>query len=336
MEAPESYESAAEPKPPVSEHRRNPWGAALLSLIAPGTGQLYAGRPGRAFSALLAAVASRLLLLLVVFQVAAHPLNIILWGILLAVVLVALPVAAAIAAARASRPYQLQPYNRWFIYLAFGFTCRIAMFLAGAAPLGHFVIEAFRNPTGSMEPTLLVGDFFYVDRTPAAGTSIGREDIVTYRAIEEPSIKIIKRIVGLPGDTLAMVSGTLFRNGDRVAESYVKHTDTGKSEDELQRAKMRAWQIRSLVGDSTGYAPDLQTWGPVVVPEKSYFALGDNREASYDSRYYGFIPAENIVGQLQMIYWSYDRSSFRPLPFLSAVRWERLGRTFRGMDHRGH
>jgi signal peptidase I len=86
---------------------------------------------------------------------------------------------------------------------------------------------------------------------------------------------------------------------------------------------MREWQVAHLVGHSGHYAPDLQNWGPLVVPPDSFFALGDNRDASYDCRYYGFIPSSNVIGRASVIYWSFDPGSAGSLG--SRVRWERIG-----------
>ena len=96
----------------------------------------------------------------------------------------------------------------------------------------------------------------------------------------------------------------------------------------MQRAKMKVWQTQHLAASTPEYAPDLQTWGPVVVPPDSFFALGDNRDASYDSRYYGFVPFENIVGTPSVIYFSFEPRS--PEPFLGRVRWRRIGRRVDG------
>jgi signal peptidase I len=88
---------------------------------------------------------------------------------------------------------------------------------------------------------------------------------------------------------------------------------------------MREWQLPHLVNrDPATYQPDLQDWGPVVVPRDSFFMMGDNRDSSYDGRYWGFLPRQNVRGRPLVVYFSYDPSSWRALPFLTAVRWSRL------------
>lgn len=117
----------------------------------------------------------------------------------------------------------------------------------------------------------------------------------------------------------------LIRNGRRIAEPYVTAPDLAQTGAADIRQKMRVWQLQHYVGsDPAHYAPDLHNWGPLVVPPDSLFLLGDNRDASYDGRYYGFVPRENLLGRPFVVYYSYDDDSWRSLPFVTAVRWHRL------------
>jgi signal peptidase I len=203
--------------------------------------------------------------------------------------------------------------------------------------LRTFLVEAFRIPSGSMENTLLIGDFLFVNkalygaevplihsRLPAVREP-KRDDILVFDSVEEEGLKVVKRLIGMPGDTLSMENGELFRNGERVNEPYAVHSDPTRSEDPIQRAKMREWQLPHLVHRNPAtYQPDLQEWGPIVVPPDSFFMMGDNRDSSYDGRYWGFLPRKNVRGKPLVVYFSYDPSSWRALPFLTAVRWGRL------------
>jgi signal peptidase I len=142
---------------------------------------------------------------------------------------------------------------------------------------------------------------------------------------ETPDLNVVKRLMGMPGDTLAMKNGEVYRNGLRLDEPYARHDDPTLSVDPLQRSRMREWQLPHLVNvDTANYMPDLHDWGPIVVPPGSLFVMGDNRDSSYDGRYWGFLPRGNIEGRPLIIYYSYDPGSWKPLPFLSAVRWGRL------------
>lgn len=203
--------------------------------------------------------------------------------------------------------------------------------------LRTFLVEAFRIPSGSMENTLLIGDFLFVNKAlygaevPLIGARLPavrephRNDILVFDSVEDKGLKVVKRLIGMPGDTLSMENGELFRNGGRINEPYAVRSDPTRSEDPIQRAKMREWQLPHLVNrDEATYQPDLQEWGPIVVPPDSFFMMGDNRDSSYDGRYWGFLPRANVRGRPLVVYFSYDPSSWRALPFLTAVRWRRL------------
>jgi signal peptidase I len=192
--------------------------------------------------------------------------------------------------------------------------------------LRTFLVEAFRIPSGSMENTLLIGDFLFVNkalygaevpfihkRLPAVREP-HRNDILVFDSVEEEGLKVVKRLIGMPGDTLSMEAGQLYRNGQRVDEPYVLHGDPHRSEDPVQRAKMREWQVPHLVQhDTASYQPDLQDWGPIVVPPDSFFMM-----------YWGFLPRGNVRGRPLIVYFSYDQNSWKSLPFLTAVRWGRI------------
>lgn len=202
--------------------------------------------------------------------------------------------------------------------------------------LRTFLVEAFRIPSGSMERTLLVGDFLFVTKflygaeVPLINKRLPKvrdprlDDVVVFDSVEE-DLKVVKRLVGMPGDTIGMERGVLVRNGQAVDEPWAQHVNPSATADPFQRERMRRWQIPYLVNrDSGTYYPDLQDWGPIVVPEGYYFMMGDNRDDSYDGRYWGFLPKENVRGRPWFVYFSYDANSYKPLPFFTAVRWGRI------------
>src|SRR3990167_1595030 len=224
-----------------------------------------------------------------------------------------------------------------FVHWAWEWVKSIAFALVVWLFLRTFLVQAFRIPSGSMENTLLVGDFLFVNkllygaevpvlhkRLPAVREP-RRGDVVIFDSVEEADLKVVKRLVGVPGDTLAMESGQLIRNGQPVDEPWARHGNPGAYADAFYRAKMRRWQVEHLVGaDSASYNPDLQDWGPIEVPPGHFFMMGDNRDDSYDGRYWGFLPRENVRGRPLVVYFSFDPSSWKPLPFFSAVRWAAL------------
>jgi len=206
--------------------------------------------------------------------------------------------------------------------------------------LRTFLFEAFRIPSGSMERTLLVGDFLFVNKA-IYGAEVPllhwhlpayreprRGDIVIFDSVEpeRDGMKIVKRLIGVPGDTIEMRAGIIYRNGVAVEEPYAVRGDVALSESPDAREQMRNWQVRHLAGRSPeGYWPDLNDWGPIMVPGDSLFVMGDNRDSSYDGRYWGLLPRQNVRGTPMFVYYSYDRDGGRSLPFLTAIRWSRIG-----------
>jgi len=196
------------------------------------------------------------------------------------------------------------------------------------------LVEAFRIPSGSMENTLLIGDFLFVNKTlygaeiPLTNKHLPpvrepkRLDIVVFRSVEDPNTNVVKRVIGMPGDTLSMKDNVLHRNGQTVDEPYVIRTDPS-SDPEIP--SMRAWQLKYLAGiDASNYRPTLKNWGPIVIPRDSFMVMGDNRDNSYDSRYWGFLGRDRIRGRPLLIYYSYNKDGMLPLPFLTSIRWGRI------------
>jgi signal peptidase I len=202
--------------------------------------------------------------------------------------------------------------------------------------LRTLLIEAFRIPSSSMERTLLVGDFLFVNkalygaevplihaRLPAIrDPRLG--DIVVFDSKTEPGVKVVKRLVGMPGDTLQMKNAVLWRNGVAQSEPYVEHVD---SLTDTSAPEMRDWQVNYLLPgvNRVTYHPSRDNWGPLVVAPGQYFVMGDNRDNSYDSRYWGFIDRKVIRGRPLFVYYSFDHDSWRALPFITAIRWSRIG-----------
>lgn len=202
--------------------------------------------------------------------------------------------------------------------------------------LTTFVVQAYRIPSPSMERTLMVGDVLFVNkflygaklplidvRTPAFREP-RRDDIVVFLSPIEDSM-LVKRLIGTPGDTVEMRSGALYRNGVALVEPWAQGTDPAAHAEESTRMGMRQRQLQHYIGpDPDGYLPDIHDWGPLVIPQDSLWMMGDNRDQSRDARFWGLVPRRNVRGTPVLIYYSWDPSSYKPLPFLSAVRWSRL------------
>ena len=173
-----------------------------------------------------------------------------------------------------------------------------------------FIVEAFKIPSSSMENTLLIGDhilvnrFIYGVKMPFTGYKIipvkepKRGDVVVFKFPPNPKIYFIKRCIGTPGDTLKMINKVLYVNGRKVIEPFVIHKDPN-----ICGRNRVSLVCRTRFGSR-------DNWGPVVVPKGKYFMMGDNRDNSYDSRYWGFVPEKNISGKAFIIYGSWTWSPF--------------------------
>jgi signal peptidase I len=202
----------------------------------------------------------------------------------------------------ASWPESIQ----WFVEIVI-----IAIFIV------TFIAQAFQIPSESMENTLLIGDYLLVDKLHFGSASsagwilpyhkVRHGDIVVFHYPLDPSIHFVKRVIGIPGDHIRLIDKQLYVNGVAMVEPYVRHFRPHDSSpdvmfrDDFPRLDHAvdglngAWwlEMKKLVED-----------GQLIVPEGNYFVMGDNRDDSLDSRYWGFVPQENIVGRPLLIYWS--------------------------------
>jgi signal peptidase I len=205
------------------------------------------------------------------------------------------------------------------------------------AVIRTFFVEAFKIPSGSMENTLQVGDFLLVNKL-VYGAEVpfthrrlprlrdpARGDVIVFEFPEDPTKNFVKRLVGLPGDTIEMRDATLIRNGTVVQERYVEHTEPDIDPSPEDFSWQRDYVIRSGP-NAAGYHPSRNNWGPLVVPKGNYFVLGDNRDNSLDSRYWGFVADSLVKGRPFVIYYSYaPDSTDHSFAWLTHIRWTRLG-----------
>ena len=197
-----------------------------------------------------------------------------------------------------------------------------------------WVVQAFKIPTGSMENNLLIGDHLLVNKfvfSPSMASAeraimpereIKRGDVVVFKYPDEPERDFIKRVIGLPGETVELRNKKVFVDGRELDEPYVHFLEPASSSQEVTSFDVR------------------ERYGPVHVPVDQFFVMGDNRDNSQDSRYWGFLPRSYIKGKALMIYWSYESSSSDYVDgglgttisrlasvvthFFTKTRWERL------------
>jgi len=176
-----------------------------------------------------------------------------------------------------------------------------------------YVVQAFQIPSESMENTLLIGDYLLVDKLTYGGggpadhilpyRQIHRGDIIVFHYPVNPAQHFVKRVVGVPGDRIRLIRKRVFINGVPISEPYVRYfkQDSNLFRDDFPRLDLLDPGINA---DWWMQMPKLVEDGQLIVPEGHYFAMGDNRDDSSDSRYWGFVPRENIIGRPLLIYWS--------------------------------
>jgi signal peptidase I len=228
------------------------------------------------------------------------------------------------AAGKKAKMPLLVDYSRSF------FPVLIIVFL-----LRSFLFEPFRIPSGSLEPTLLTGDFILVNkfdygvRLPVVHKKMfgsgapQRGDIVVFRWPPNPSVDFIKRVVGVPGDRISYVNKELTINGQKIPlENLQKSTTYDELGREIQANEMQ----ENLLGiqHHVFINPDKTSrdFNDIVVPEGMYFMMGDNRDDSADSRYWGFVPDKNIVGKAVLVWMSWDKQN-------TSFRFNRIGKVIR-------
>ncbi len=229
-------------------------------------------------------------------------------------------------------------------------TVTIVLLLFGTTTL----VQAFVIPTGSMEDTLLIGDHLLVDKLayapggPVSGfllpyQSIDRGDIIVFRYPVDVTQTYVKRVVGIPGDRIKVVNKQVYRNDVKLNEPYTYF----KTEYIDSYRDNFPGEPNTRISDAAQEMLDKHRVNEeIVVPPGNYFAMGDNRDASWDSRYWGFVPRENIIGKPLIIYWSYESTTERLASstpsldhaldllqnFFTKTRWRRTFMLIHGYD----
>jgi signal peptidase I len=204
-------------------------------------------------------------------------------------------------------------------------TAIVALFLV------TFVVQAFKIPTGSMKSTLLIGDhllvnkFVYGVKPGLFGKLLpyrepGRGDVIVFKYPNDPGMAYVKRLIGMPGDTVEMTGRTVFINGEKLGENYnVKKDEDGDTIETIVNDPEKKYEVQYFNPDG-----NRARWGPYTVPEGHYFAMGDNRDNSQDSRYGFFVPRDYMLGQPLVIYWSFETARDEYLRTSPGERIERI------------
>jgi signal peptidase I len=250
-------------------------------------------------------------------------------------------VAAARAGKSGSRP---SGRRLWENFKSLAGTIAIFLFLRA------FLVEAYRIPSGSMIPSLLIGDWLFVNKlvygphVPFTSYNLpgyaepARGEVVVFESPpqpdeaaigNDPTPTLVKRLIAMGGDTIYSRDAVVYINGLAQRQGYASPEQEKGDPNEV--SDLFDWQKRvGLAISRFGPAPKQPThdnWGPFIVPPGHFFMMGDNRYASKDSRYWGFVPRRNVRGRPLFVYYSYvpGNESDRPLSFITDIRWRRIG-----------
>ena len=283
---------------------RRAWLAALLSMLGGALGQIYCGRLRRA---LMLWLMGGLLAAIVLMACISLPIGPIGLGVLLLCVVaykIFLPVDA-FRIARQSGAVPRKRYQRWWFYIL-AYLAFVACSNLAAYGMRAYLAEAFMVPGRAMSPTIQHRDRILVDRFSLDAENIRRGSVVVFRSEGAGSPLFAMRVVGLPGDVVELRNDRLWVNGVEADDPHA-------------------------VFDGP-FLPhvDVVDYGPLTVPDNTFFVLGDNRRRSFDSRFLGPIPSADFYGIARLIYWSRDHAFPNPEDISTAIpgpiRWDRIGR----------
>lgn len=276
---------------------RKPWIAGLLTFLSVGLGHVYAGEAKRG---ILLFLGQSILFLILSLLLLTSPLAILILFIGCAVGYLGFCIFDSIKIAQSNNTgYQLKKFNRWYVYLAYWIVAVVIVQPIAAAGYKEYIIQAYKIPAGSMLPTLKIGDMLLVNKQIYKTQNPKRGDIVVFEFPKNPSIDYIKRVIAVGGDTVEIKDKTLYLNGTKRKEVYVIATSD------------------KILSSATGPRDNL---GPITIPQNTIFLMGDNRDNSYDSRFWGTVDENKIKGKAICFYWSWDSEQSR-------IRWERIGKT---------
>lgn len=261
--------------------KRKPLLALVISLIQPCLGQVYNGQ-------LLKGVILYSIGIVIVFLISFTGLFFEFYGFIIGVVILIgffmFILVDAFINARRIKELKLKPYNRWYFYILL--ILIMSYIIEPLFQIETLGIKPFQMPSSSMSPTLIPGDYVVTNLKAYKSEKPRRGDIVAFIYPKDTSKHLIKRVIGLGGDKIEIKDKKLYLNDELYNDPYAFHADNV--------IVPRSVQPRD-------------NFGPVIVPKGSYFVLGDNRDRSADSRFWGYVSEENLKGQAAYIYWSNDK-----------------------------
>lgn len=281
----------------MTDKPRKSWIAGLLTFFTIGLGQLYSGKAKKGIVLYFLGQGTILAVFLPLIWLSPNTV-VFLLAVVCALGFLIFCILDAIRVSRRNKlTYELKKYNRWYVYVLV-LAVNLLLIQPGVeSAIKSDILQAYRIPSGAMKPTLQIGDHILADKYTYKKTEPKRGDIVIFPFPEDPSKDFIKRVVAVGGETIEIIEKQISINGEIIEEPFVIHTDSN-----IFRDKKRP----------------RDNFGPVKVPDDSLFVMGDNRDHSYDSRFWGFVKKASVKGKAASIYWSWDKDS-------SSVRWNRIG-----------
>lgn len=278
---------------------RKPWLSVLLTIFSLGLGHLYIGKAKKGIMLFLI---FQILIILGFFSFFYAPIGPIIF-LSLGLLFVIFCIFDAVKLSKKLKlSYVVKRYNKWYVYLLYFVVASFVVQPIVQATLKRNIAQAYKIPSGGMKPTLQIGDHIISDKLIYKYSDPKKGDIVIFPYPEDPSKDFIKRVIAVGGETIESVNKQIFINGKILKEPFVIHSD-------------------SYIFPK-GVQPR-DNFGPFKVPDDSLFVMGDNRDQSFDSRFWGFVKKSSVRGKAISIYWSWDEKN-------QSIRWKRIGKN---IDH---
>jgi len=278
---------------------RKPWLAGLMNVICMGLGQFYCGQAKRGL-ALYCLLWLTLLMGLGLVLIPVPKLNAALLGLglLAALSIWFFGIYDAVSLARRRQEQDPLPfYNKWYFYLAYVILLGFVISTLVEGSVKSYLVRSYKIPSGAMHPALLAGDHILVNKFIFRFEPLKRGDVIVFKFPRDERRKFIKRIIGLSGEVIELRRQKVYINDKPLDDPNAYHLDPVAGNEPLSPR---------------------DDFGPVQVPEGHVFVMGDNRENSLDSRFWGFLKLEKIQGKVSSIYWSWDHGA-------GSIRWNRVG-----------
>ncbi len=293
---------------------RNPWFALFMSMILPGFGQLYNGQLNKAiwFFLSFALLAIPAVAIFALYLPANWTLPAFILGLITVLSIWLINMVDAFRSARRRGDYVLKDWQNSGVYVLVLLLCNAIALPLLTNYVRQYQVESFRVPSGSMEPTVMTGDMLFADKRyncPGCKSGVKRGDIAIFAYPNDRTQYFIKRVIGLPGETVKIQGADIFING-KTLRLAAQPSTTGIQVTETDGNN--TWQVFWAKNDRRLPQTD------ITVPQGHVFVMGDNRAASHDSRFFGTVPLQDVVGKARQVWFSMHKGH---------VQWERLGKT---------